>query len=348
MIRIISICLSLLIAIPAISQTEKNVKEKSFRFMFYNCENLFDTYDDPDKNDKEFLPTEGKYWSSWRYYEKLYHIYQVITALGGWNSPEIIGVCEIENRKVLEDLIAKTPLFNAGYEIIHYESPDKRGIDVGLMYRKRKFKPLDHYKIPVVFPETSRPTRDILYVKGITSTGDTLHIYINHWPSRWGGQIETEPKRMYAASVLRHNVDSLFENLENPNILISGDFNDYPENKSLIETLDARSSSYDNPEPEELYNISYYMQEEKKEGSHKYHGEWGILDQLIVSGHMLMQNSKLHTSTEDASVFSPDFLLEDDDKYTGKQPFRTYIGYKYHGGFSDHLPVYIDFRGMSN
>ena len=331
------------ITFPVFSQDKEQGKTVSFRYMFYNVENLFDTEDDPEKRDEEFLPNDGKFWNKYRYEDKLFHIYQVITAVGGWQPPEIIGMCELENRKVLEDMIAKTPLYNAGYEIIHYESPDSRGIDVGLLYRDRYFKPLESYPIPVIFPETTRPTRDILYVKGIASTGDTLHVFVNHWPSRWGGQLETEPKRMYVASVLRHHVDSLFEHFENPNILISGDLNDYPDNKSLTETLHAGTEGYDSPEAESLYNLSYYLQMNENQGSHKYHGEWGVLDQLIISGNLLDKSAKFGTSLKKASVFMADFLLEEDENYTGKQPFRTYIGYKYHGGYSDHLPVYIEF-----
>ncbi len=325
------------------AQADKKDNERSFRFMFYNVENLFDTEDDPEKNDQEFLPNEGKFWTKYRYKDKLFKIYQVITAVGGWTPPDVIGFAEIENRKVLEDLIARTPLYNAGYEIIHYESPDSRGIDVGLLYRESRFTPIHSEKIPVVFTENQRATRDILYVRGTTADGDTLHIYINHWPSRWGGQLETDHKRKRAASVLRHHVDSVFHADEHPNILISGDLNDYPDNESLTKTLRANTENYEKARNEALYNLSYYLQFQKNQGSHKYHGEWGVLDQIIVSGNLLNQSQTFQTSLDHASVFMDEFLLEPDDKYTGMQPNRTYLGYKYHGGFADHLPVYIDF-----
>ncbi len=341
--KIILFCLIFTWCFGVKAQENNTVQEKSFRFMFYNVENLFDTEDDPEKDDNEFLPGGAKYWNKYRYEDKLFHIYQVVTAVGEWNAPEIIGLCEVENRKVLEDLIAKTPLTNAGYKIIHYESPDNRGIDVAFLYREKYFKPLEHYPIRVFDASWTRPTRDILYVKGLTSTGDTLHTFINHWPSRWGGQLETEPKRMFAASVLRHNVDSLFKIYNNPNILIAGDLNDYPENKSVTNVLKAQHNNYHTPENESLYNLSYYLQEEKRQGSHKFHGEWGVLDQIIVSGNLLDTSANFHTSLNHVSVFNAEFLLEDDDAYTGKQVFRTYIGFKYHGGYSDHLPVYIDF-----
>ncbi|MDA3910696.1 MAG: endonuclease [Bacteroidales bacterium] len=332
-----------LFAFQLTAQTENESPERSFRYMFYNVENLFDTEDDPEKNDQEFLPNDGKFWNKYRYRDKLFKIYQVITAVGKWKSPEIIGLCEIENRKVLEDLISRTPLYNAGYKIIHFESPDSRGIDVGLLYRENAFEPLIQEKIPVHFSGNRRSTRDILYVKGVVYSVDTIHVYVNHWPSRWGGQLETEQKRMRAASVLRKHVDSVFHADKNPNIIISGDLNDYPDNKSLTENLRAHTENYDKARDELLYNLSYYMQFHKKQGSHKYHGEWGVLDQLIVSGNLLNQSQTLQTSLNHANVFAEDFLLEDDEKYTGKIPNRTYIGYKYNGGFSDHLPVYIDF-----
>ncbi len=331
------------LALQAAAQSENESPERSFRYMFYNVENLFDTEDDTEKNDQEFLPNEGKFWNKYRYKDKLFKIYQVITAVGGWKSPEIIGLCEIENRKVLEDLISRTPLYNAGYKIIHFESPDSRGIDVGLLYRESAFEPLIQAKIPVRFPGNQRSTRDILYVKGVVYSVDTIHVYVNHWPSRWGGQLETEEKRMRAASVLRKHVDSVFYADKNPNILISGDLNDYPDNKSLTENLRAKTENYDKARNELLYNLSYYLQFSKKQGSHKYHGEWGVLDQLIVSGNFLNKSQTLQTSLNHASVFMEDFLYEDDEKYTGKIPNRTYIGYRHHGGFSDHLPVYIDF-----
>jgi predicted extracellular nuclease len=337
-----TIVILLLLCVNLIFSQETEV-ERELRFMFYNVENLFDTENDPNKNDEEFLPSEGKFWNWYRYRTKLFRIYQVISAIGEWSPPEIIGLCEIENRTVLEDLINKTPLVNAGYKIIHYESPDSRGIDVGLLYREQFFTPLYQEKIPVVFPDNARSTRDILYVKGVTARKDTLHVYINHWPSRWGGQLETEPKRMHAASVLKNHVDSVLEADFHPNILIAGDLNDYPDNKSLTDVLKSKTSGYDTPLPEELYNLSYYLQFEKNQGSHKYRGEWGVLDQIIVSGSLLYQHTRFSANLESVSVFSPEFLLEDDESYTGKIPNRTYIGYKYNNGFSDHLPVYIDF-----
>ncbi|MEA2042171.1 MAG: endonuclease [Bacteroidota bacterium] len=313
-----------------------------YRIMFYNVENLFDMEDDSLTWDEEFTPEGPKYWTPRKYYQKLKNISKVITAVGQWELPEIVGVCEIENLKVLQDVISKTGLKNSQYRIIHKESPDGRGIDVALFYMKNKFSPLEYEAVPVVYPfEGSRATRDILRVKGVLASGDTIHLFVNHWPSRWGGQKVTDRKRVYAASVLKRKTDSLFSADKNPNIIIMGDLNDYPTNSSLIHTLKAKTN-FDNPNAEDLYNLAWQLQEVKAKGSHKYHGEWGVLDQIIISGTLLTRKSGLRTSIDDAHVFDAPFLLEKDTKYVGYITNRTYIGHRYHGGYSDHLPVYID------
>ncbi len=174
----------------------------SYKIMFYNVENLFDTYDDSLINDEEFLPEGDRFWNNHKYYSKLNNIYKVIVAVGGWQPPAIIGLCEIENRTVLNDLVNNTPLVKFEYQIIHKESPDRRGIDVGLLYRKELFQPISYEAIPINFPNNPESkTRDILYVKGIAEKSDTLNIFINHWPSRWGGQLESEDRRLFVASV---------------------------------------------------------------------------------------------------------------------------------------------------
>lgn len=317
-------------------------KERYIRIVFYNVENLFDIENDSITNDDEFLPKGEKYWSNRRYWEKLNHISKTIVAIGGWNPPEIIGLCEIENRKVLADLTQKSPMAKLGYRIIHKESPDRRGIDVAMLYLKDKFSPLKYKPIPVYFPfDKNSTTRDILYVCGTTKNKDTLHVFINHWPSRWGGQLESERKRMQAATVLRNEIDSLFREKPKAKIVILGDFNDYPENKSMTDILKA-NKIINQINDTYLYNLSAYIQENRNQGSHKYQGKWGILDQIIVSGAILNAEKGLSTTKENAFIFNADFLLTDDENFTGRQTFRTYIGYKYIGGYSDHLPVFLD------
>ncbi|MCK5538086.1 MAG: hypothetical protein KAI79_14770, partial [Bacteroidales bacterium] len=163
-----------------------------YRFMFYNVENLFDTINDPEKRDDEYSPDGMRYWRSWKYYKKLNNIAKVITAVGGWQLPDIVGLCEIENRKVVDDIIHKTHLWNSDYEIIHYESPDMRGIDVAFLYNSSKIFPISSKPINISFPNSpTSKTRDILYVKASTASKDTFHFFINHWPSRWGGQMQS-------------------------------------------------------------------------------------------------------------------------------------------------------------
>lgn len=318
-----------------------NFERGDYRIMFYNCENFFDTFDDTLKNDNEFLPDGEKHWSIHKYYEKLSNISKVITAVGGWEPPEIVGVCEVENYYVLESLTKHSPLKAFNYKIIHYESPDKRGIDVGLLYQPNKFTPISTKKIEVVFSDNGRPTRDILYVAGTTTKKDTLHIFVNHWPSRWGGMLESEPKRRFVASLLRTKIDSLFVVNPKAKILIMGDLNDFPDNKSIVEDLKALNN-FSDIKPNELYNLSYYLQEEKGKFSHRYQGEAGILDQMIVSGALLDSTSNFYTTKDNAHIYDADFLLEKEENFVGYKPFRTYIGYKYHGGYSDHLPPYLD------
>lgn len=315
-------------------------KPRSFRVMFYNCENLFDTIDDSLKTDEEFLPEGVRFWSNYKYYDKLKKISKVITAVGGWQPPDLVGLCEIENRKVLVDLTKHTPLYISEYKIIHKESPDKRGIDVALLYQPETFRPLNKRFLTVLFKENNRPTRDILYTKGLTNKNDTLHVFVNHWPSRWGGQLESENKRITAAKVLRSIIDSLYQHTQKPNIIIMGDFNDEPENKSISSVLKAEqfnSALVNNT----LYNLTPSAIRENTPGTHKYQGNWGTLDQLILSANLLTGKG-LFTTKNDIHIFNAPFLLEPDEQYLGKKPYRTFIGFKYNGGYSDHLPVFID------
>lgn len=320
-------------------------ERSTFRVMFYNTENLFDPEDDPNTKDEEFTPEGARYWSVSRYNQKLSNIYKVIVATGEWDLPQLVGLSEVENRKVLEGLLNYTPLYKSDYKIIHYDSPDARGIDVALLYRSEFFTPIIQKAIRVNWPANigTGTTRDILYVSGVTNYGDTLHVFVNHWPSRWGGQMETEEKRMFVAKLVKHQTDSIFDTNSNANIIIMGDLNDYPTDRSLTESLKA-NSSFDKIKSDKLYNLSYYLQEVKKIGSHKYDGQWGILDQIVVSGGLLDTVGSIYTTTDDVHIFRADFLLEPDDKYPGDKPNRTYIGFKYHGGYSDHLPTYVDLK----
>ena len=343
-----SLCFLLVILSPLISYSQSDRTgeidnlRSDYRILFYNVENLFDTKDDSLKNDAEFLPQGAKYWTWKKYQDKCSKIAKIIMAVGGWELPEIVGLCEIENRKTLNGILYSTPLKKGNYKIIHNESPDHRGIDVALLYQADRFFPIDTSFLKLTYNKSSySTTREILYVKGATHTDDTLHIFVNHWPSRWGGQLESENKRISAAQLLRSKVDSLFRYNSKTKIIIMGDFNDYPDNKSINNTLKA---SMPNKEiiDNELYNLASILENKSSIASHKYKGVWGMLDQFIVSGALMNANGILQAQPNNMFIFAPNYLLETDNSYKGIRPNRTYIGYKYHGGFSDHLPVYLD------
>lgn len=315
--------------------------ENAFRIMFYNVENLFDTFDDPNVQDEEFLPSGDKGWNEARYLTKLDNIYKTVTAVGGWDPPAIIGFCEVENRLVLNELINKTPLKKYKYDIVHEDSRYVRGADVALIYRTDKFRPISHEAMQVIFPfEPSTTTRDVLFVTGIVNDADTIHIFVNHWPSRLGGQEASNPKRMYVAELIKAKVDSLYKAEGSPNIIIMGDFNDEPGDPSLTQGLQAKAEIA-GTQPGELYNCMYpYFK--KGIGTEKYKDHWGLLDQIIISEPLLNRSSGLVAEGQQAYIFDAAFLLTQDQKFLGMMPFRTYSGPRYLGGFSDHLPVFID------
>ncbi len=313
-----------------------------FRVMFYNVENLFDTIDDPNKNDNEFLP-DGEYaWTPYRYWEKQKNITRVITAIGGMNSPAIVGLCEVENDSVIYDLTRRSPLKAQGYKYVVSDSPDERGIDLALLYQPDRFKLLGYSEYELIYKDKNRrPTRNILHVTGTVINGDSLDVLLCHWPSRYGGKLESEPARMEAADLLRSKVDSLFLVRGKANIIIMGDFNDYPDNKSIFNNLKARSINY-HRDDYELYNLFFHRIKERDFGTYFYQGQWGVLDQIIVSGNLLRADNSIKVKNSEAHIFKADFLLERDKATGKKKPFRTYAGPNYLGGFSDHLPVYVD------
>ena len=314
----------------------------SARIAFYNVENLFDVYDDSLTRDEEFTPEGPRHWNNNKFYKKINNTYKVIMALSESGPPAIVGLCETENRFVLKKLVYDTPLKNFNYRIIQFESPDWRGIDVALLYRTNLFEPLFSVAIPVLFPfDTASRTRDILYVKGVLLNTDTIHIFVNHWPSRYGGYMPTVPKRNYAAQVLKNKADSILRINENAAILIMGDFNDEPQDESLSKILSAKSPATPISN-NELYNLMLLEQEGWHHGSLKYQQGWNKFDMMIVSGGLLDKSSTLQISERGAKIYHAEFLLEEDKTHLGQKPNRTYIGFKYHGGFSDHLPVYVD------
>ena len=317
-------------------------KRGDFRILFYNVENLFDCFNDSLTLDNEFLPKGARAWTWKKYQKKTLQTAKIIASAGEWEFPDIIALCEIENRFVLDGIFQYRRLSKMNYQIIHRDSPDRRGIDVAFIYRKERFQPIDTLFLPLVYSgKKASTTREILYIKGKTHTDDTLHFFVNHWPSRWGGQYNSEHKRIAAAKLLRKKIDEIFQTDTLGKVIIMGDFNDYPDDKSLLKYLKANALER-NRKDSLLYNLSKAFGEIDGIKSHKYRGQWGMLDQFIVSGALLNQRGILYCEPNGMSIFAPDYLLEEDQKYKGVKPFRTFIGYKYNGGFSDHLPVILD------
>ena len=268
---------------------------------------------------------------------------KVILAAGLGDPSWFVGLAEIENERVLKDLCHNSPLRNFGYKYVHYDSPDSRGMDVAFLYRDSCLRILRSRRVPVVFPfDTFARNRDILYAVVQFPSGDSLNVFVNHWTSRYGGYAATIPKRNYYATVMRRLVDSLLSENPHAKILITGDFNDYPADESMIRYLRARE--YDPHAPHDtLYNLMLPWARQSQRGSHKHEDFWGCLDQFIVSDAWLTDTCGVR-QVGDAQIFDADFLLVDDEKYGGKKNYRTYLGPRYIGGFADHLPVYVIFR----
>jgi len=324
------IFLLLLIGLPA-----NGFGREGFRIVFYNTENFFDCWHDSLKSDQEFLPGGIRGWTPSRYFHKAGTIARVLAAIGEDKFPDIVGLAEVENDACLKTLVYSSPLKNAGYSFLHVESEDTRGVDVCLLYNRYIFQLLGYQALKIQFKdEPDKKTRDVLHAWGKVSTGDRLHLYVCHFPSRLGGETETEPYRRQVATRIRASVDSVFAQQPTANIVIMGDFNDYPSNKSLSVDLAAMDST-NGLKASSLYNLMLPLEGIPGVGTNKQQSEWGILDQLIASTNVLLK-------TDGAHIFSPDFLLLEDERWLGKKPFRTYNGMVYQGGYSDHLPVWLD------
>lgn len=317
--------------------------QANFRTMFYNVENLFDTEDSPNTNDADFLPEGSKRWTYGRYKTKIENISKVISSVGEWGSPALIGLCEVENDKVMTDLTKYSSLKSQGYKYIITQSLDRRGINVALMYQRDQFKLLAHNAYRLPFPARSQKrSRDVLHVSGQLMSGDTLDVFVCHFPSRRGGEQRSEPDRLLAASLVKSKVDSLMRKRRNCNILIMGDFNDEPSNKSMRVALDAKPIK-GKPESKSLYNLFYGFEKPEDKGSYKFRAQWNVLDQMIVSGNLLDRKRLFFVRPETAEIYSRSFLLTDDKSNGGKRPKKSYHGMKYEAGFSDHLPIIVDF-----
>jgi predicted extracellular nuclease len=316
----------------------QDVVSGQVRILFYNVENLFDVYDDSLKEDNDFLPDGLMRWNITRYNKKINFLEKTIVAAGEWNTPSIVAFCEVENRKVLEDLIYRTYLSKFYYRIIHEESPDRRGIDVCLIYKNSDVDELYHrYWIPEEINRNDFNSRSVLYAK-LKISSDTIHFIVNHWPSRRGGVLAGENYRQQIASMVKRKVDSIIKSdLSGPRIIILGDFNCTPDDQ-VIKSLISASDTTGN-----LKNLSECL-EPKGLGTYRYAGTWEMVDQVIVSDRLLSCKKGLYTEPGLLKIFEHDFLLKKDPKYPGLTPFSTYKGYKYQGGFSDHLPLVLDLK----
>lgn len=300
--------------------------------MFWNVENYFDTYDNPSTTDEEFTPTGDNRWSRKRFEKKRDDIAKTILLAADryGELPALIGLAEIENAFVLQELLEETPLARTQYKYIHKDSPDSRGIDVALLYREELFTPLETKYIGFSFP-----TRDILYTKGVVNGLDTLHIMVNHWPSKRGNEESSGRKREYVSLKVSHVVDSILQRNPAANIILMGDFNDTPASSPLKNL-------------EQLTNLAKWA--EGAEGSYKYRESWSMIDQFLVSENLIREESNIKGKNEafmpqwiytyrNMEIFAPEALFAEDATYLGVKPKRTYSGPRYLGGISDHLPV---------
>ncbi|MBC8320351.1 MAG: endonuclease/exonuclease/phosphatase family protein [Bacteroidetes bacterium] len=331
-----TILVTLALIIILASCTKKNTN--SFTFAFYNVENLFDTIDDLNISDEGYLPNSKVAWNTERYNLKLNNMSKVMKSIDPAGFPALFGICEVENISVVEDLINHPNLAGAGYKAIHKDSPDERGIDVALLYNPEIFKPVGTRFIVPEFPDNPElKTRDILYFKGVVNKNDTLHVFINHWVSRWGGQKETEPHRIQIAKVIKNITDSILNNELNANIIIAGDLNDNPSDTSIYKVLEALEIS-DIPGGKSLYNLS--LKQFKNGFGSLYYKSWDMFDQIIVSTSLITGKNGLKVSSTEQVVFKEDWMLYQ-PKGGPVRPSRTASGSNYYGGYSDHLPIMV-------
>lgn len=316
------ILLGVVLSVHITAQTRLKVVE-------LNAENLFDTQHDSLKNDKEFMPDAVRHWTKTKYWNKLNNISKVIISCGRdsneWVLPDLVGLCEVENDTVLRDLTKRSLLRKARYEYITTSSPDERGIDVALLYSPFSFRLIKADTIRVVPLKEMRPTRDILHVEGEVGSGDTLHVFVVHAPSRAGGERDSRPNRLQVVRALLDFIDRLKATHHDVKLLVMGDFNDYSTSASIQELC--RNG---------LVDVSAKAQGSYgAKGTYRYQGEWGSLDHILLSENLVpkVRGCRIHDMP---------FLLEDDTKYGGVKPRRNYNGMKYNNGFSDHLPLVLD------
>jgi len=315
----------------------------------YNVENLFDTIDQAETEDSDFTPGGKLNWNSQRLTNKLNKLAQVIGDMNLGRGPDLLGLCEVENRRVLEALVNHMQHSKRRYSIVHEESPDPRGIDVALMYDPKKLTVLSYQVVAI--QRTEQPdwrTRDVLCVSLRTLKKQRIHVLVNHWPSRRGGQEQTDPLRASAAQVVRRLVDSLHRADPAGVVVVMGDFNDRPRDAAPAQILQSTATCHGGAatgleqmmNPSVLYN-PFAMIDQGKTGSYRYKDEWQFIDHISVSPRACHPASRIrYVEGSAASIVFP-YMLETEGKYAGN-PMRTYGGEKYLGGYSDHIPVKIE------
>ena len=332
------ILISLLIANMAQSQNENRFSIRTIAF--YNVENLFDTVNDSLYFDDEMTPDGNYNWTLERYSLKIDHIAKVISKIGKsitQTCPDIVGLCEVENLNVIKDLINHPFLRTYGFKIIHFDSPDERGIDVALIYKSNRFIPISFksHRLLIFNDSDERDyTRDQLVVEGLLE-GEEFYIIVNHWPSRSGGAARSSPYRKAAARLNRRIIDSVLRLNFDAKILSMGDLNDNPTDRSIKNTL--TSTDRENKESPALFNPMQSLYK-KGEGSLAYRDQWSLFDQILLSKNLLNENRNSYSFWK-AGIYHPSFLQTKTGKYKG-YPFRTYVAGSYTGGYSDHFPVY--------
>lgn len=306
---------------------------------FYNLENLFDTIHDKGKNDYEFLPGGVKKWSSERYYSKIGCVATVLNAMGADVLPDgmaVVGVCEVENARVLNDLVRHEKLSSRGWKFVHVDGPDERGVDCALLYNPRLFRPLSSRLVPYTSTDSEvvYKSRGFLVVEGLLG-GERVHLIVNHWPSRYG----KSPLRERAGVLVREIKDSIISKVHDAKVLIMGDMNDNPDDRSMSVSLGAMRHKGDVKSSGDLYNPWWDIYAGNRCGSYKYQGKWNLYDQIVLSANLLgAGNGKLKFWR--AEVFSRDFLFHHKGRYKGSLK-RTFAGNVWLNGYSDHLPVVV-------
>ena len=311
------------------------------RVIFYNCENYFDPNDDPTKNDDDYTPNGDRHWTGFRQYEKSLNLSKVIVAAGEGRPPMLVGLAEVENDSVMERLVHGTPLRSWDYEYVITHCDDARGINVALMYQPLDFRLLGSRSVKVDMPAGSKPTRDLLHVWGRIVNSDTLDVIVCHLPSRLGGVAQSNQNRSAAHMAIDHLVDSVQSIRRQPHILIMGDMNEGPDSRLLNRDIQFGKTLFNQmlPLQKEL------MKGKRTVGSHKYHGKWRFLDQFWVNEGLLKKENPdnlFNVWVDKVEVFHMPFMLVEDETHLGHRPLRSFYGFKYEAGFSDHLPIMLD------